>query len=356
MTRKIQVALFLFALMAFFATTAGAESTPARHVRLTTDDETVSFLTNASTVSEFLESEGIYLNAKDILNLDFDEQLSLNSTSNLQLRRSFTVNIVIDSDEAFEYEVGPAQRVGHIIAELRLAKSADFVYDGFLNDTLEPGSSLLLSTRSFREEIITVNMPFEREIRTTTALAPGDMKIIQEGVLGELSTVVQVVYVAGEEVDRIISSMTLTREPVREIAIAGSGEVASGAVEMSETTSSNDLAPGTIMSVSGTINGHEYVFSQIVESTAYSAQQPGLSSHTASGHRATRGIIAVDPEVIPLGTWVYVEGYGRALASDTGSAIRGDKIDLCFDTTAEALQHGRRNVRIWILSDDVGED
>jgi len=348
MSKKIQVTLFLLALMAMFATTAGAESVRLNRVRLTIEDETVSFNTAATTVAGFIESEGIYLNTKDIINLDLDEQLNLKGITELQIRRSFLINVVIDSGEPFEFEVGPAQRVGHVIAELREEHKSDFAHDGFLNDALEPGFILYLNTRIVLDQVLTVNVPFDREIRATAALPPGDMKILQEGVWGELSTVVQVVYVAGEEVGRTIISFMQTREPVREIILSGSNEFTGDALE---TANSNDLEPGTIMSVSGSINGHEYVLSKIVESTAYSARQPGLSNYTASGHRAVRGVIAVDPAYIPLGTWVYVEGYGRALASDTGSAIRGYKIDLCFDTVAEAMQHGRRNVRVWILNE-----
>ena len=349
MSRKIQVLLFLFALSAMFSATVGAAGAPVRQVNLTIGTETVNFHTTAATVLEFLESESIYLNPKDMLNLDLDATLNVSRPTALHLRRSFTINITIDGGETFEYEVGPIQRVGHILAELRKEKGVEFTHNGFLNDTIVPGSTLHLYTRSVEELVLTVNMPFEREIRTTTALAPGDMTVLQQGVLGELTTVVHVFFVNGVEVERTVVSMTQTRRPVREIIISGTSE---DVPRPTREVASNDLEPGTIMSVSGNISGYDYIFSKIVESTAYSAQQPGLSNYTASGHRAVRGVIAVDPSVIPLGTRVYVEGYGRALASDTGSAIRGYKIDLCFDTVAEALQHGRRNVRIWILRDE----
>ncbi|MCL2565738.1 MAG: 3D domain-containing protein [Defluviitaleaceae bacterium] len=346
MARKIQVVLFLLALMAIFATTASADSAQPRIVRLTTGTESQGFTTFATTVGEFLEIQGIRLNSKDILNMDLDAALPVGTTTNLNLRRSFFINIVIDNDEIFEYEIGPAQRVGHIIAELREELGIDFAHNGLLNDVIIPESTLYLTSRTIMEYILTTNVQFEREVRGVRGLLPGETKMFQEGVFGELTTVIQVIYVAGEEVDRSVVSMTKTRQPVREIVFAGEYD---GTVV--ETLASARLAPGTVMSVSGIVSGFDYVYSVIMESTAYSAQQPGLSNYTASGHRAVRGVIAVDPSVIPLGTWVYVEGYGRALASDTGGAIRGNKIDLCFDTVAEAIQHGRRNVRVWILRD-----
>jgi len=76
---------------------------------------------------------------------------------------------------------------------------------------------------------------------------------------------------------------------------------------------------------------------------------PNATGRTAIGMRATKGIIAVDPRVIPLGSRVYVDGYGPAIAADTGGAIKGNKIDVCFDTRREALNWGRRTVTVVIL-------
>lgn len=87
----------------------------------------------------------------------------------------------------------------------------------------------------------------------------------------------------------------------------------------------------------------------VMVATAYSPEEPGLTDTTASGLKAQRGVVAVDPRVIPLGTRVHVEGYGNAIAADTGSAIKGMRIDLCFDTLAECNAYGRRTVRVTIL-------
>jgi 3D (Asp-Asp-Asp) domain-containing protein len=65
--------------------------------------------------------------------------------------------------------------------------------------------------------------------------------------------------------------------------------------------------------------------------------------------KAGKGVVAVDPRVIPLGTRLYIEGYGVAVAGDVGSAIKGRRIDLGFGTYAEAIRWGRRNVRVQIL-------
>lgn len=82
----------------------------------------------------------------------------------------------------------------------------------------------------------------------------------------------------------------------------------------------------------------------ICGSTAYC-----LYGRTASGTSVNRGTVAVDPRVIPLGTRLYVEGYGYATALDTGGAIRGNKIDVWFPSLGECYQWGYRTVKVTIL-------
>ena len=57
----------------------------------------------------------------------------------------------------------------------------------------------------------------------------------------------------------------------------------------------------------------------------------------------------MDPRTIPLGTMIFVEGYGFALACDKGSAIKGDRIDLCFGNRSQALRFGRKTVRVHVF-------
>ncbi|SDM48613.1 3D domain-containing protein [Sediminibacillus halophilus] len=90
-----------------------------------------------------------------------------------------------------------------------------------------------------------------------------------------------------------------------------------------------------------------------VESTAYTSDCAGCSGITATGVNLNENpnakVIAVDPKVIPLGSRVYVEGYGEAIAADTGGAIQGNRVDLHVPTKSEAYDWGRRTVEVTIL-------
>ncbi|MBV9470942.1 MAG: 3D domain-containing protein, partial [Abitibacteriaceae bacterium] len=75
----------------------------------------------------------------------------------------------------------------------------------------------------------------------------------------------------------------------------------------------------------------------------------GGSTRTCTGLPIGYGAAAVDPRVVPLGTKMYVEGYGYAFACDTGGAIKGRRIDLAYDSYRVANSQGHRKVRVWIL-------
>lgn len=84
-------------------------------------------------------------------------------------------------------------------------------------------------------------------------------------------------------------------------------------------------------------------------STAYWPDPAWSSGYTATGIKAQYGVAAVDPRVIPLGTRLYIPGYGFAIAADTGGAIIGDRIDLCYDSAVQADNWGVREVTVYEL-------
>ncbi|QHE52398.1 LysM peptidoglycan-binding and 3D domain-containing protein [Pontibacillus sp. HMF3514] len=119
---------------------------------------------------------------------------------------------------------------------------------------------------------------------------------------------------------------------------------------------SNTIYPGQTLAVSGGVETKEtndVVRELEVSATAYTANCAGCSGVTATGinllENPDKKVIAVDPDVIPLGTEVYVEGYGYAVAGDVGSAITGNKIDVFIPSRQEALNWGRKQVTVQIL-------
>jgi 3D (Asp-Asp-Asp) domain-containing protein len=82
----------------------------------------------------------------------------------------------------------------------------------------------------------------------------------------------------------------------------------------------------------------------------YACNYPYYGQPSYIGLPLARGIVAVDPNVIPMGTKLYIEGYGEAIAADQGNAIKGNRIDLFFDTHQQALNWGMKTVKVTILN------
>ncbi|WP_378957084.1 3D domain-containing protein [Pelosinus sp. sgz500959] len=114
------------------------------------------------------------------------------------------------------------------------------------------------------------------------------------------------------------------------------------------------LAPQTTRE-SNSLTGAPQNYKRILNMTA-TAYGPGMLDNgkwnnlTYMGGTVKHGVVAVDPRVIPMGTKLWVEGYGEAIAEDQGSAIKGNRIDLAFNDRNEALDYGIQNVKIYILN------
>ncbi|MBR2179930.1 MAG: 3D domain-containing protein [Selenomonadaceae bacterium] len=93
----------------------------------------------------------------------------------------------------------------------------------------------------------------------------------------------------------------------------------------------------------------QYASVMSMEATAYLPSDGNGAGITAMGIPATYGVAAVDPSVIPLGSRLYIPGYGEAIAADTGGAIYGYKIDLCMESYEQAMSFGRRTITVYVL-------
>lgn len=99
---------------------------------------------------------------------------------------------------------------------------------------------------------------------------------------------------------------------------------------------------------------HHFREVRLMEATAYYPGPECTGKYAArgltyTGKKAGYGFVAVDPNVIPLGTRLYIEGYGEAEAADIGGAIKGNIVDLCFETYQEAVNYGRKRIKVYLL-------
>ena len=143
---------------------------------------------------------------------------------------------------------------------------------------------------------------------------------------------------AAEEAARLAAEEEAARLAAEEEAarLAAEEEAARLAAEEEAANSTDPTVYGTAITV---------------EATAYSRNEAGLGNFTADGTdlRNESNVIAVDPSVIPLGTTVYIPGWGYYRAADTGGAIVGNKIDVHFENVADTYQFGRQSITIYIV-------
>lgn len=122
--------------------------------------------------------------------------------------------------------------------------------------------------------------------------------------------------------------------------------------QVSSLKQENDALKKQISS-SSTEGGHSITRTIYMNASAYTASCDGCSGTTVTGldlkANPNLKVIAVDPNIIPIGTKVHVDGYGDAVAADTGGAIHGNKIDIFIPTESGAIQWGRRTVAVQIL-------
>lgn len=132
---------------------------------------------------------------------------------------------------------------------------------------------------------------------------------------------------------------------------AGEELVVDNGIEKKDTTKNEEAKESAAKTVNKDDSGNAETLT--VSATAYTADCEGCSGVTATGidlnENPNQKVIAVDPKVIPLGSTVYVEGYGKAIAGDTGGAIKGKKIDLFMSSEKQALKWGRQQVEVKIL-------
>lgn len=301
-----------------------------KRVTVIVDGNSHCYDTQADSVEALLDQAGINVAEGDLVSPAADTQVSDGMT--VVVRSSVPVTIHL-GQEVIEIDV-----VGRTVADALTAAGLDpgaglDVYP----DIAEPLSSAM--TIEVRDAFVRIEeKPTEVAYATVTrndpALEVGLREVISEGAPGQTLRIYRIPVIDGNPGEMELISEKVVREPQNKVIALGSRR---------PTASSPSIRPistATSAPVGRRLN---------VVATGYAPGVNGVGTRTATGARAARGIIAVDPRVIPLGTRLYVPGYGYGVAADTGGAIKGNKIDLCFATGAEAISWGRRTVTITIL-------
>jgi len=197
-------------------------------------------------------------------------------------------------------------------------------------DQLPPDN---VATLSIRTEFVTQRQVIQPvpTLRFSTALRPGTKRLVRAGQPRIVALTERITEWNAVVVDRQVVSRTLVQRAQPALIVSAPPRNVSEA-----------------MALTGT---HKLVAVYSMVATAYTADsaQAVPTGRTATGLPARYGVVAVDPHVIPLGSKLYIQGYGAAIAADTGGAIIGNRIDLCMDSYQAAISFGRQPVKVYLL-------
>lgn len=286
-----------------------------------------------------LEEAGIRLGSQDRLKLEENEDGPV-----LQVLRQ--QKITVDYYGQVQEVVSYGETVAQLLERLELTVGEGDKISLPPEQKTSDGMVLRISRHFQQEQIYTVTMPCETVYCSDPALPAGVQRVLIQGQNGELLRHADVTYTNGQETGRDITSEEVLIQPVSTLVAVGTGLKQ---VEADEALPV--IRDGLIYLPTGEVLTYSKVISSLA--TAYCDK-----GKTATGTQARVGAIAVDPEVIPYGTRMFIltkDGeyiYGIATAEDCGSKkfIYGTRIDLHYDTEYECRQFGARMCWVYFLS------
>ena len=308
------------------------------NITLNYEDEVKELTSNSDTLEELLEKEGIFIEVGAYINLPLDTKLEENM--NIIIKNPKTYSILSRGTEIDIKSINDT--VKKILDDNHFVLGdKDFTYPQ-LEEKISPGTKIELFNVEEVVETVEDVIPFESVVNKNSKIDLGVTKIVQEGKDGLKHTFIKKEYINGELNSTQIVEEEVVIESVPKI-------VEKGTKDMIITSRGNTSYRKAI-----TMTATAYDLS--FQSTG---KNPGDKHYglTALGTKARPGVVAVDPRVIPLGTKLYIQSldgskdYGFAIAEDTGGAIKGNKIDLFFETASEVYNFGRRKVKVYIIND-----
>lgn len=316
----------VLALVALSIVGSFALRTPRADVCVVAPDREIHIRTHAKTVGDVLEAVNVRLYPGDTVDPSPESQVQ----DGQRIIVNWAVPVFVQSGGQVHTVLTAQKNVEAILKLAGISPGPDDVTHPGLDQDISEDRLIKVVRVTYGEVTENQEVPYETLRKEDRTLEAGLTRVYKTGTPGVEKVTYRVRYEDGVEVSRHEESRVRIKDPSPRIVLVGSlTEVSRG--------------------------GQNIRFQRALEVTATAycpctiCCGPNANGYTHTGVKAQKGVIAVDPSVIPLGTRVYVENYGFAVAADTGSAIKGSMIDVCFDTHQEALAWGMRKVKVYIL-------
>ncbi|RPF51190.1 G5 and 3D domain-containing protein [Aquisalibacillus elongatus] len=303
----------------------------AQEVNVAIDDQEETYYTTQEQVKDFLEEESIDLSDHDQVSVDLNAEIK--DGLKIDIDRAFEVTVNDGGEEHTAMVTN--QSVGELLKDLNIELSDHDQINAELDDSVQNQSSIDI-VRVTKEKVTEeVEIPYETVRENDSDLLRGNQEVVKSGKEGKKVETYEVTKENGEVVSRELVDEEVVEDSVNQVVAVGT------------------KAPVTLVDSKG-----EWMN---FTSTKYTAFCDGCTGSTATGVDVSNTIyyngmriIAVDPSVIPLDSIVEVKvgnNTFKAIAKDTGGAIKGKKIDILVDSKQEAWNWGYRSVQVRMLKE-----
>lgn len=320
-----------------------------KQVYVSVDGQVKAIETNHTLLREMLEEEAIILGPKDKVSM------ALNSTikdgDKVQIQRASKVNVTVDGKS--QTILTTQGSVKEAIREMGVSlNETDKVFPAL---TTKVTNQLDIKVVRINKQIVdrVEEVPYQVIKTSDPTILKGNVRVVQNGQPGAIVHHVEKIFQDGQFVSmKVVGKEVRSTRKDKVIAVGTKVEAPKPVILASAKVAKKDTSKKSSVTKVSQNNktskaGVDFTYKKVLKNvsmTAYSSEEPGIGTKTASGTRVTEGrTIAVDPNVIPIGWWVYIEGIGFRRAEDTGGAIKGNKIDVYYDSLQNARNFGRKS-------------
>lgn len=306
-----------------------------KNIEISIDGNSKKVITFRSTVSEILEKNKIVVGPKDKTAPELDQKIKDGDVINIKM--AVEVHVQVDGEDL---AIKSAEdNVQKLLEAEGIKLGEDDKISSELSASLTQGMNIGITrvhTEVVEEKQV---LSFATVYKPDDSLVIGVNKVVQEGEKGEKVITHKLIYEDGKVISNSVVSEVVTKSPIEMIVNKG----ILGVLNISRG--------GTSVYYTKTLKFKASAYA--AASCGKDPSSPGYG-RTATGVYAKRdpngySTVAVDPRIIPYGTKLYIQGYGLAIAQDTGGAINGNKLDLYFDTLSQCFSWGVKNVNVYFL-------
>lgn len=322
---------------------------PARQVTINDNGTKKNVWSTKENVEDLLKDENITTRPHDVLNVALEDKLK----DGLEVDIDRAIQLSLQNGAKTDTVWTTKTQVGDLLAEKNIQLDQDDrvspAKDSNLKEKMTVQVTYVDSKADKKKEQIKFNTVYKED----DSLNQGVEKVVQEGKTGEKIVEYKVTFENGKEKKRDVIKENITSAKSDKVVVRGTkakavvAEIASAKPAKKATTSKTSNSPKSSNSAKSSTPAGGKTFT--MESTAYSGGGVTATGINLSANPGMR-VVAVDPSVIPLGSRVWVEGYGEAIAGDTGGAIKGNIVDVYFPNESSCYSWGRRTVTVKVLN------